>query len=148
MTPNRNASAKAKTHKGASSSSRSSDQLALTIDTKTGHIVKLESVDSKGAHHRLSDEKKADLAKETSKATVESIIEQAFEAGVACGLGYVDGEDDPPESANDAAVRRLLLRPLIEDSAAKHLMQRDILSQAILATLIQNSTSSHADRKS
>ena len=148
MTPTRNASGKARTDKGPKSSSHSSDQWALTIDAKTGHIVKIESVDSRGAHHELSDKEKANLAKEKSKATVEAIIEQAFEAGVACGLGYVDGEEDPPESAKDAEVRRLLLRPLIEDSAAKRLMQRDILSQAILATLIQNSTSARADRKS
>jgi hypothetical protein len=52
------------------------------------------------------------------------------------------------ESAKDADLRRLLLRPLIEDSAAKRLMQRDILSRAILATLIQNSTNSSAERES
>jgi hypothetical protein len=148
MTPTRNGSVQARTRKGAVSPSQSSDQLTLTIDAKTGHIVKIESVDSKGAHHELSDQEKANLTKEKSKPTVEAIIEQAFEAGVACGLGYVDGESDPPESAKDAEVRRLLLLPLIEDSAAKRLMQRDILSQAILVTLIQNSTSSRGDRES
>jgi hypothetical protein len=122
--------------------------LTLTIHAKTGHIVKIEGVDSTGAHHELSDEEKVSLAKERSDATVEAIIEQAFEAGVACVLGGADGEDDPPESAKDADLRRLLLRPLIEDSPAKRLMQRDTLSRAILATLIQSSTSSRRSHES
>jgi len=150
MAPNDKAPGQPKAGKGpgTKSSSPASDLLTLTIDAKTGHIVKIESVDSKGARHELSDEEKANLAKERSKATVEAIIEQAFEAGVACVLGGSDGEDDPPESTKDADLRRLLLRPLIEDSPAKRLMQPDTLSRAILATLIQNSTSSRPDRES
>ena len=139
---------KAQGTKSSSTASDLSDLLTLTIDVKTGQIVKIESVDSTGAHHELSDEEKANLARQKNKSTVEAIIEQAFEAGVACGLGDMDGEDDPAESAKDADLRRLLLRPLIEDSAAKRLMQRDILSRAILATLIQNSTNSSAERES
>ena len=148
MAPNDKAPGQPKTGKGpeTKSASHTSDLLTLTIHAKTGHIVKIESVDSTGAHHELSDEEKANLAKERSKATVEAIIEQAFEAGVACVLGGTDGEDE--ESAKDAEIRRLLLRPLIEDSAAKRLMQRDTLNRAILATLIQNSTSSRPDRES
>jgi len=150
MAPNEKAPGQPKTGKGpeTKSSSHASDLLTLTIHAKTGHIVKIESVDSTGAHHELSDEEKANLAKERSKATVETIIEQAFEAGVACVLGGTDDEDDLSESAKDADLRRLLLRPLIEDSAAKRLMQRDTLNRAILATLIQNSTSSRPDRES
>jgi hypothetical protein len=154
MAPNDKAPGQPKTGKGpgTKSASHASDLLTLTIDAKTGHIVKIESVDSTGAHHELSDEEKASLVKERSKATVEAIIEQAFEAGVACVLGGTDGEDDLEddlsESAKDADLRRLLLRPLIEESAAKRLMQRDTLNRAILATLIQNSTSSRPDRES
>jgi len=118
------------------------DLLTVTIHAKTGQIVKIEGVDSAGRHHELSDEEKTNLASEKSKATLEDIIEQAFEAGIACVLGDEDGKDDSPESANDADLRRLLLRPLIEDGAAERLMQRDLLNRAMLTTLIQNSTSS------
>ena len=72
------------------------------------------------------------------------MLERAFEAGIACVLGDADGEDDPPESAKDADLRRLLLRPLIEDGSAKRLMQGEFLSRVMLATLIQNATSSHS----
>ena len=118
------------------------DLLTVTIHAKTGQIVKIEGVDSAGRHHELSDEEKTNLAREKSKATLEDIIEQAFEAGIACVLGDEDGKDDSPESANDADLRRLLLRPLIEDGAAERLMQRDLLNRAMLTTLIQNSTRS------
>ena len=140
----------AKKGSGAKSSSPASepvlppDLMIFTIQTRTGQIVKIEGVDSTGAHHELSDEEKTNLAKEKSKATLEDMLERAFEAGIACVLGDADGEDDPPESANDADLRRLLLRPLIEDGSAKRLMQRDFLSRVMLATLIQNATSSHS----
>ena len=121
----------AKKGSGAKSSSPASepvlppDLMTFTIQTRTGQIVKIESVDSAGAHHELSDEEKTNLAKEKSKATLEDMVERAFEAGIACVLGDADGEDDPPESAKDADLRRLLLRPLIEDGSAKRLMQGD-----------------------
>jgi hypothetical protein len=118
------------------------DLLTFTIQARTGQIVKVESVDGTGAHRELSDEEKTNPASEKSRATLEDMLEQAFEAGIACVLGDGDGKDDPPESAKDADLRRQLLRPLIEEGAAKRLMQRDILSQAMLTTLIQNAASS------
>src|SRR3974377_1900881 len=134
----------AKKSSGAKSSSPASgpvlnsDLFKFTIQARTGQIVKIESVDSTGAHHELSDEEKTNQAKEKGKATLEDMLKQAFEAGIACVLGEAAGEDDPTESAKHADLRRLLLRPLIEDGAAKRLMQRNILSRAMLATLIRD----------
>ena len=116
------------------------DLLTVTIDTKTGQIVKIEGANGTRAQHELSDEEKASLAKKTGRATLEAIIEEAFEAGVACGLGEGADEDEPAESEKDANLRHLLLRPLIENSAAKRLMRRDVLSRAILKTLIGHGT--------
>ena len=116
------------------------DLLTVTIDTKTGQIVKIEGANSTRAQHELSDEEKASLAKKTGRATLEAIIEEAFEAGIACGLGEEADEDEPVESEKDANLRHLLLRPLIENSAAKRLMRRDVLSRAILKTLIGHGT--------
>ena len=116
------------------------DLLTVTIDTKTGQIIKIEGANGTRARHELSDEEKASLAKKTGKATLEAIIEEAFEAGLACGLGEEADEDEPVESEKDANVRHLLLRPLIENSAVKRLMRRDVLSRAFLKTLIGNGT--------
>jgi hypothetical protein len=116
------------------------DLLTVTIDTKTGQIIKIEGANGTRAQHELSDEEKASLAKKTGRATLEAIIEEAFEAGIACGLGEGADEDEPVESEKDANLRHLLLRPLIENSAVKRLMRRDVLSRAFLKTLIGNGT--------
>jgi hypothetical protein len=118
------------------------DLLTVTIHTKTGQIVKIERVNGPDAHHELTAEEKASLAKESGRATLEDIIEQAFEAGMAYVLGDGGDEDDPMESEKDANLRHLLLRPLIENSAAKRLNRRDVLSRAILKTLIDHTTGS------
>ena len=119
-----------------------SDLLTVTIDANTGQIVKIERVNGPDALHELSAEEKANLAKEAGRVTLEAIIEQAFEAGLAYGLGDEGDEDDPMESEKDANLRHLLLRPLIENSAAKRLIRRDVLSRAILKTLIDHATGS------
>jgi hypothetical protein len=113
-----------------------SDLLSITLHAKTGQIVKIERVNGPRGHQELSEKEKADLAKVSGKATLETIVEQAFEAGIAYVLGDEGDEDESMESEKDANLRHLLLRPLIEDSAAKRLMRRDVLSRAILKTLI------------
>src|SRR6516162_11144304 len=134
--------ARDKTGSGPKSSLADQDLLTVTIHAKTGQIVKIERVNGPDAHHELTAEEKASLAKESGRATLEAIIEQAFEAGIAYGLGDEGDEDDPMESENDTNLRHLLLRPLIENSAAKRLMRRDVLSRAILKTLIDQATGS------
>jgi hypothetical protein len=117
--------------------------LTVTIHAKTGQIVKIERVNGPHAHHELTAEEKANLAKEAGRATLEAIIEQAFEAGIASVLGDDGGdEDDPMESEKDANLRHLLLQPLIEKSAAKRLIRRDVLSRAILKSLIDHAPGS------
>ena len=111
--------------------------LAFTVDTSTGHIVRVERVDSSGTRQELSAEEKAQLAKDNGKA-LNGLIEQAFEAGIACVLEARGGEQEPPESEEEARLRHLLLQPLIEDSTAKDLIQRNVPSQVVLDMLIQH----------
>src|SRR5262249_30375445 len=63
------------------------DLVAFTVDAASGAIVKIERVDAAGAHHELSDTDRASLAKNNAKSTLERLVEQAFEAGIACVLG-------------------------------------------------------------
>jgi hypothetical protein len=109
----------------------------FTLDADTAHIVKLESMDASGASHVLSDDEKASLAKAASDR-LEDVLEQVFEAGIACVLGG-EADHDKGESEEDVELRRLLLKPLIEQSAAKHFMNRDVLNRTILETLIERS---------
>jgi hypothetical protein len=120
---------------------------AFTIDANTAQIVKAESLDASGASHELSEDEKESLAKAASNDRLEEVLEQAFEAGIACVLGgeFAEdlAEDKAKESEEDAELRRLLLKPLIEHSAAKDLMKREVLNRAILETLIEHSMKSH-----
>ena len=140
---------KARDKKGSGPKSSLADQdlLTVTIHAKTGQIVKIERVNGPDAHHELTAEEKASLAKEAGRAALEDMIEQAFEAGIACALGDGGDEDDPMESENDTNVRHLLLRPLIENSAAKRLIRRDVLSRAILKTLIDHAPGSRPEAR-
>ena len=118
--------------------------LTFTIDPKTGQIVKFESLDESGTRHELSDDEKVTLAKEGVGDKLEEIVEQAFEAGIACVLGGAD-KGQTEESEEDAELRHLLLTPLIEHSMAKRLMRDDVLNRAILGTLIKHSMKSGAE---
>jgi hypothetical protein len=113
------------------------DLIAFTVDAANGRIVKIEGVDEAGGRHELSDDQRARLARSEMKATLERVIEQAFQAGIDCVLGAEAGEEEPTESTEDAELSGILLRSLIERSRAKRLMQRDALHRAIVGTLIQ-----------
>jgi hypothetical protein len=117
---------------------------AFTIDAKTAQIVKFESLDASGVRHELSDEEKMSLAREDSGEQLEEIVEQAFEAGIACVLGEGD-KGLAKESEEDAELRHLLLTPLMEHSMAKRLLQGEVLNRVILDTLIQHSMKSGAE---
>lgn len=111
---------------------------AFTINPKTAEIVKLESLDPNGARHELSEAEKTSLAVASADEEIQDIVEQVFEAGIACVLGNEDSEHSV-ESAEDAELRHLLLTPLIEESPVRQLLRRDALSRAILGTLIRHS---------
>ena len=113
------------------------DLVALTVDAANGRIVKIEGVDGAGARHDLSDEQRARLAGSPAKATLEGVIEQAFQAGIDCVRGAEAGGGEAAESKEDAELSHLLLRSPIERSGAKRLLRRDLLHRAIVATLIE-----------
>lgn len=136
---NANQKAPSQTSSDTALTGDSADRLfAFTINPKTAEIVKLESLDSSGARHELSDAEKTSLADAGAEEEIEDIVEQVFEAGIACVLGEEDSEH-AEESAEDAELRHLLLTPLIQESSVRRLIRREALSRAILGTLIRNS---------
>ncbi|HEX2943289.1 MAG TPA: hypothetical protein VHO91_19710 [Rhodopila sp.] len=114
--------------------------LMFTVAAGTGQIVKVESTDGGGPPHELSEAEKVSLAQESADATLEAIIERAFEAGIACVLGAAADEADTDATEDEAHLRALLLQPLIQRSAARRLLQPEIVSRAILATLIRQTS--------
>lgn len=122
-----------------SQSSTSAGFITATIEAATGKIVDVRSVDDEGEVSELTTAGRARLAKQSGGATLEDLFEQAFEAGIACVLGDnpEDAEAIEKESEEDAALRREILRPMIEKSAARRLMRQEVLGRAIVGTLIQ-----------
>lgn len=128
---------KAKSTASAPEQPEPADLVAFTVDASSGRIVKIERVDAAGARRELSEDETARLAKRRAQATLERVVEQAFEAGIDCVLGDEFGREEPPESKADGELSRVLLRSLIERSAAKRLTQLDVLSPAIVGTLME-----------
>ncbi|QFU16237.1 hypothetical protein [Microvirga thermotolerans] len=120
------------------------DRFAFTVDANTGEIVQIEGIDATGARHELSKDEKISLAKNNGRARLEELLEQAFEAGIACVLGGEDEPGEAKEAREDADLRRILLKPLIEESPAARLMRRDVLDRAIVGTLIHHSLESRS----
>jgi len=120
--------------------------LSFIVNPRTSQVVKVEWIDKGGARRELSAEEKSNLAKEKGQVTLEGILEQAFEAGIASVFGGTGREKDRPESGRDAKVRRLLLQPLIDNSAAKRLMRDDVLSKAVVDKLVCLATTAERNR--
>jgi len=118
----------------------------ITFDAGTGKVIKFERIDANGVRQDLSESDRTLLAAEKNEARLGSIIEQVFEAGIACVLGGRTNLNDEGESEEEAELRRLLLRQLIEHSPAARYMQRDVMSRAALQTLIQANLTQHPSR--
>ena len=128
----------AKSLRLASEAEADSDLLTVTVHANTGQVVKIESVGGPGAHE-LSVEEMRNLVKEKGAVTLEALLEQAFEAGIACMLGDGAAGQDARETEEEADLRHLLLKPLIKRSPVEGLMHEDVLRRAMLGTLIRNS---------
>jgi hypothetical protein len=127
---------RSKTPPAAAERPASPNLVSLTLDAATGRIVKIEGMDAAGARRELTEDQRARLARTDAGATLQGVVEQAFEAGIAYVLGDRTGEEEPPESDDDAELSRMLLQSLIKRSAAERLMHREILARAIVGTLI------------
>jgi hypothetical protein len=117
-------------------------RLAFTFDASTGEIVKAENVDSGGQRRELSKTERQDLAKEHPGAGVEDLLEQTFEAGIASLLDDRDWKEDERETEDEAGVRRILLKPLMQRTLAARALRREVLRRAIVQSLIQDVNSS------
>ena len=117
------------------------DLFALTIDVARGRIVTLERVDEQGSRQQISADERSRLAKTQSSQALMRLVEEAFEAGIACVLGEED-ESDPEESKADDELSRMLLRSLIERSKARYLIEGDTLDRAIVGSLIGRAAAS------
>ena len=134
---------KAARHEARAASPPASRLFTFTIDADTARIVKFELLDADGSPREPSDEEKATLLRELRASALEEVLERAFEAGIACGLGENEVAPEeitaPEESDEDTKLHHLLLTWLIEHSDMKELLQGGAVGRTILETLIQHS---------
>ena len=111
--------------------------VAVTIDPDARLIVGFERIDETGTRHRLTPEEAPSGTGSGSADGLERLVELAFEAGIDCVLGAgVVEEEEPTESAGDAELRRMLLKSLIESSAARRLLDHDALNRTLVDALL------------
>jgi hypothetical protein len=120
--------------------------VAFTLDAETGQVLTVEAVGPGGYRRELSDDARAGLVSKAAQANLQGLVEQAFEAGIGCVLG---ADADPeatadPEDEEEADLRRILLKSLIARSAARRLVQREVLGPAILGTLMAQAAAARA----
>lgn len=120
---------------GSASASRPA-RLAFTLDLSTGAVIRIETVGAADERRDLSEGERLALSSGAGEEPVEALIERAFEAGIACMLR--DEEDEGPDDAAEADLRRLILKPLMDDGPAAGLMRRDVVERAIVETLIRH----------
>jgi hypothetical protein len=103
------------------------DELVLTLDKKTREVLKVARLDATGRRHELTEEESAELAGKGVAGVLVHALDDAFEAGLAEGLGTRSEEDEVDddalvrllvsgEAARDASglgLSAMLLRPLL-----------------------------------
>ncbi len=118
--------------------------VVVTLKVSDGSIQTIEAVDPGGARHLLTAAEAAKLLGDRPDSTVEGLVHQAFEAGIACILDESQpraaADEASGESREDAILHDELLDALIERSPAKRLLQRDVLNSALLGTIISGAS--------
>jgi hypothetical protein len=132
----------------AAASPETTESLVLvTLKANTGTIVKVEAVEPDGSRHEIAPSDMARLLASGRQATLQSLMHEAFEAGLACLLGGGSERREPDEPAaegsEDDALHDVLLETLIAKSPAKRLMQPDVLNSAMLRTIISEAPGAH-----
>jgi hypothetical protein len=115
--------------------------VVVTLKVSDGSVLTIEAVDPGGARHELTAAEATKLLGDRPNSTVEGLVHQAFEAGIACVLDEGEAEaaadEASGESREDAILHDELLGALIERSPAKRLLQRGVLNRALLGTIIR-----------
>jgi hypothetical protein len=118
--------------------------VVVTLKVSDGSIQTIEAVDPAGARHELTAAEAKKLLGDRPNSTVEGLVHQAFEAGIACILDEshngAAADEASGESREDAILHDELLGALIERSPAKRLLRREVLNSALLGTIISGAS--------
>ena len=116
------------------------EQLVFTLCVATGQIVKVETVDSAGKRHEVPTDEAVELAGKDDMKGIETVLDDAFEAGI---ISMLDPESDAEESnesdetAEDLRLRRELLTLIIGSEVRRRLLRR-LAGRLILTKKIES----------
>jgi hypothetical protein len=109
------------------------EQIVLTLSATTHEVVNVERVDRDGRRHALSEQEYAALAGDDVEELI-SAAQEAFEAGIAEGLGAEEEQDDVDE---DIVLWQLLGRQTTARRAFPGDLRRVLLRRLLLRRLLR-----------
>jgi hypothetical protein len=110
-------------------------ELVFTVNANTGAIVKVEKIDSHRSRAEITNEELIALADKDSLHDIETVLDEAYEAGISSVLEPEGGEGSDSISDDEVKLRHDLLTGIIgqgvRDRLERRLVQRLILSRAL-----------------
>lgn len=118
------------------------EQLVFTVRSATGEVMKIEKIDPAGKRSAIGKDETLALAGKQDLGEIEAALDEAFEAGIFSvldpgGDGEETEETAPEESAEEADLRRVLLKLVIGREVRRRLQRR------LVQRLILSRTTSH-----
>jgi hypothetical protein len=107
------------------------EQVMMTINPTMGRLVRVVKIDKAGKHEEITEEDWSKLVGKDEVDEIESALEEAFEAGVAAGLGEEYEEDQTYEDAEDRDIRQILIGGLLRRSIRRRILQRLVMSRLL-----------------
>jgi hypothetical protein len=141
----RSGQARAPRRPAAAAPESSEALVVVTLKVSDGQVLTIEAVEPGGARHELTAAEAAKLLGDRPNSTVEGLVHQAFEAGIAYVLDDRQAsaaDDASDESLEDSVLHDEVLDALFEQSPAKRLLRREVLNSALLGTIISGASGS------
>jgi len=106
-------------------------QFVTTINTTTRKIVRVEKVDKSGKRQELAEEDWAKVIGDREVESIESAMEEAFEARVAAVFGETFEEDQGIEDDEERELRQVLIDGLLHRPIRRRTLQRALVKRLL-----------------
>ena len=130
---------------------KETEQLILTLNAATHEAVEIEKLDKAGQRHQLSERDCAELTGDDEIDDFLGAVQEAYEAGIAEGLGAEDGEDEADEEVVlwDLLLlrRRFVGSQLLRRGLRRSLLRRLLLRRLLRGVVFRPATAQEQRRK-
>jgi hypothetical protein len=110
------------------------EQLIFTLRTATGEVVRIERVDATGKRGDVPRDETVGLVGKRDLEEIETVLDEAFEAGIA-GILDPGDDDEEPETSDEKKLHKFLLRLIIGRAIRRRLCDRIMLRLIVARTL-------------